>query len=80
MAWSWSHHFSVVLSPVADADQREILRQHVGVCEVVERRHHQALGEVAAGAEDHHGARIGGLSAGGAAALRPLREDGTRIG
>ena len=46
------------------ADQREFLRQHLGAREVVERRHHQALGQVAAGAEDHHGAGIGraGLS------------------
>ena len=46
------------------ADQRKFLRQHLGAREVVERRHHQALGHVAAGAEDHHGAGIGrtGLS------------------
>ena len=41
------------------ADQREFLRQHLGAREIVERRHHQALGQVTAGTEDHHGAGIG---------------------
>ena len=50
--------FAVPLGEI-DADQREFLRQHAGAREIVERRHHQALGQVAAGAEDHHGARIG---------------------
>ena len=41
------------------ADQRELLRQHLGAQQIVERRHHQALGQVAGSAEDHHGARVG---------------------
>ncbi len=48
-------------------DQREFLRQHLGVGEIVERRHNQALGQVTAGTEDHHGAGIGGTG------LAPLR-------
>ena len=46
------------------ADQRKFLRQHLGAREIVESRYQQALGHVAAGAEDHHGAGIGrsGLS------------------
>ena len=43
------------------ADQGEFLRQHFGAREIVECRHHQALGQIAAGAEDHHGAGIGRL-------------------
>ena len=43
------------------ADQRKVLRQHFGAGEVVECRHHQALGQVAGGAEYHHGAGIGWL-------------------
>ena len=41
------------------ADQRKFLRQHLGAREVVESRDQQALGQVATGAEDHHGAGIG---------------------
>ena len=44
-----------------NADQRELLRQHFGAREIVECRHHQALGQVAGSAEDHHGAGIGRL-------------------
>src|SRR5262249_6412378 len=36
------------------ADQRKILREDLGVCQIVERRHHQALGQIAGSAEDHH--------------------------
>jgi len=45
--------------PPIHADQREILRQHLGVCQIVERWHHQPFGQIAAGAEDHHGAGSG---------------------
>ena len=43
-----SRQLSAVSSARADADQGEIFRQHSGAREVVERRDHQALGEVAA--------------------------------
>ena len=53
------------------ADQRKFLRQHLGAREVVERRHQQALGQVAAGAEDHHGAGIGRAGLAPRRRLRP---------
>ena len=40
------------------ADQRKFLGQHLGAREIVECRHHQALGQVAGGPENHHGAGI----------------------
>ena len=43
------------------ADDGEVLGQQAGVRQVVQRRHQQALGQVAAGAEDHHGAGAGRL-------------------
>ena len=42
-----------------DADQRKFLWQNLGTREVVESRYQQALGHVATGTEDHHGAGIG---------------------
>ena len=42
-------------------DQHEVLRQHLGAREVVECRHHQAVGQIPGGAEDHHGAGVGWL-------------------
>ena len=42
------------------ADQREILRQHSGARQIVERGRHQSLGQVAARAKDDHGAKVGG--------------------
>ncbi len=48
------------------AQQREALAQQAVAGEVVERRHQQALGQVAGGAEDEHHARL----AGGAGGLR----------
>ena len=61
---------------VADADQCEVFRQHAAVREVVEGRHHQALGEIAAGAEDHHGAGIGRLRPPARRRFHPLRGRG----
>ena len=57
----WSRQLSAVPSAPGHADQRKFLRQHFGAREIVERRHHQALGQVAGGAENHHGAGIGRL-------------------
>jgi hypothetical protein len=42
----------------AEADQRELLRQEPSAREVVQRRHQQPHGKIAAAAEDHHGAGI----------------------
>jgi hypothetical protein len=39
-----------------DADELEGVGQPPGIDQIVERRHDQALGQVAGGAEDHHGA------------------------
>ena len=43
-----------------DANQGEVIGQDFGMREIIERRHHQALGQIAAGAENHHRAGIGG--------------------
>ena len=57
------HHVGEALAPflrgpvaVVDADQPESVGQPLGGHQIVERRRDQALGQVAAGAEDHHGA------------------------
>ena len=47
----------VGLGVVVDANQRKMRRQESGFRKIVERRHDQAFGQVAVGAEDHHGAR-----------------------
>ena len=44
-----------------DADQGEMGGQDSGPDEIIERRHHKALGEVSESAEDHHDASVGGL-------------------
>ena len=64
------HHLVQAVAPFVgieigeiDADQLEVLGQQAGGGKVVQRRHQQPLGQVAAGAEDDHGAwtrRIGG--------------------
>ena len=57
------HHVGEALAPVldgpvavVDADQPEAVGQPLGGDQIVERRHDQALGQIAGGAEDHHGA------------------------
>ena len=57
------HHVGEGLAPVVhgpvavvDADQPEAIGQPLGGHEIVERRRDQALGQIASGAEDHHGA------------------------
>ena len=55
------------------ADQRKFLRQHLGAREIVECRNQQALGQVATGAEDHHGAGIGRFGLPCRRALNELR-------
>src|SRR5262245_16939204 len=40
---------------MVDADDGEPVGQPIGSDQVVERRHDQALGQIAAGAEDRHG-------------------------
>src|SRR5580704_2286692 len=67
---------------VADADQREVFRQHFAVRKVIEGRHHQTLREIAACTEDHHGARIGRLRPPARRRLHPLRgrRDAYRLG
>jgi hypothetical protein len=42
-----------------NADHAEIVRQQIGRSEIVKRRHHQPMGEVAGGAEDDERAGIG---------------------
>jgi hypothetical protein len=42
-----------------DADQAKFVGKLVRAGEVIERRHDQALGQVAGGAENHHRARRG---------------------
>jgi hypothetical protein len=51
-----------------DADELESVGQPLGVDQIVERRHDQALRQVAGGAEDHHGA---GRRYHGTVGLRP---------
>ena len=58
-------HFAKMVAPTlwgfirpGDADQRELFRQQSSERQVVESGRHQALGQVACSAEDHHGARI----------------------
>ena len=46
----------VLLAAQVDADEPEAVGQPLGVDQIVERRHDQTLGQVAGGAEDHHGA------------------------
>ena len=41
-----------------NADQGEVVRQQFGAFKVVERWHHQTLGQIAAGTEDDHGAGV----------------------
>ena len=60
----FAHHVGEALAPFrgglggeVDADQLERLGQPLGRHQIVERRHDQPLGQVAGGAEDHHGAR-----------------------
>ena len=55
------------------ADQREFFRQHLGAREIIKCGNHQAFGEVAGGAEDHHGARIGRFGLPCRRALNELR-------
>src|SRR5262249_33436792 len=47
---------------VADADDRKSGGQQVFVAQVVQRRHQQALGQIASRAEDYEDARTGGTS------------------
>ena len=49
----------VVFTPRGDidTDDGEVLRQQIGMREVVQGRHQQAMRQIAAGAEDHHRAR-----------------------
>ena len=42
-----------------DTDQLEVFRQQAGGGEIVQRRHQQALRQVAGGTENDHGARAG---------------------
>ena len=64
-----------------DADQRELLGQHFGAQEIVERRDQQTLGQVAGGTEDHHRAGIGRLGLAPRRARDQLRRVcGVRIG
>jgi hypothetical protein len=39
---------------MVDADDGETVREHSASHEIVERRHDEALGQIAAGAEDRH--------------------------
>ena len=62
------HHLVQAVAPLVgievgeiDPDQLEVLRQQAGGGEVVQRRDQQAFGQVAAGAEDDHGAGAGRL-------------------
>ena len=56
-----------------NADELKPLRQTFGADQVVERRHHQPLGQVAGGAEDHHGTGRRCGTVGLRPALRPCR-------
>ncbi|OIQ68150.1 hypothetical protein GALL_502590 [mine drainage metagenome] len=63
------HHLVQAVAPLVrvqvgqiDADQFECLRQQSGVRQIVQRRHQQSLGQVAARAENDHGAWPGRLS------------------
>src|SRR5262245_30539803 len=58
------HRLGQVLAPrirglvvMVDADDGEPVGKPVGSDEVVERRHNEALGQIAAGAENRHGGR-----------------------
>src|ERR1700748_196063 len=62
------HHGVEIVAPLIngqvgkiDTDQGEILRQQVADREVVERRHDEPLGQIAARTKNHHGAGAGGL-------------------
>ena len=59
----WLRHSTSSLPRGRRPMMREIVRQQAGQREIVERRDHQALGEIAVGAEDHDGAGpgLGGL-------------------
>ena len=46
----------VVVLVAIQADDFEVIREEVAAREIVERRHEQALGEIAPGTEDHQGA------------------------
>ncbi len=58
-----AHRIAQALAPIhrglggqVDADEPESIGEPLDPDEVVERRHHQTLGQIAGGAEDHHGA------------------------
>ena len=69
-----SRHCSAGLrGEVIDADKLELVGELAGLRQIVERRDDQALGEVAGGAEDHHGAWRRGRGAFGVRTRRDFR-------
>jgi hypothetical protein len=81
--FSMSETFAPLVDAIlamADADQRKVFRQQLGTREVVERRNHQALGEIAAGARRSPGHRDRRALPAAGRRSTVCEDDGTRIG